>query len=270
MGGLIPKCHSAAVGLFWEAAYCVLWCCIQNEYSLFRRDNENIFFSRNTSFSKHNNVIYRVFVGLHVAAWKGHLASLQKKEKKVQRKKRQFHGYEARAGNWETARGIMFVCCLCNSAMHDCFHPACVCFVSVGMHHSPVIVYLHVQTCALISFYWTCHITWWLLMWDDLFFCPPAQGAEGDIPHASKHPPVTSRKIRKAWLVSQQWLTRVNYLMYSFISNVLIWGLKIYLKHYNVLYLPNEDDLPTTAASLCSLSKKCANSLISHNIKFTG
>ena len=38
-------------------------------------------------------------------------------------------------------------------------------------------------------------------MWDDLFFCPPAQGAEGDIPHASKHPPVTSRKIRKAWLV---------------------------------------------------------------------
>lgn len=42
-----------------------------------------------------------------------------------------------------------------------CGSPVCTFF--------PMRVCLCVQTCALISFYWHCCVTCWILMWDDLF-----------------------------------------------------------------------------------------------------
>lgn len=107
-------------------------------------------------------------------------------------------------------------------------------------------------------------------------FLPSSSRCRRRYPTCFKTAPVTSWKIRKAQLVSKLWLTRGN-LSHVFIyikgMNMKVWkekeGLKIYLKYdYNLLY-PNVDDLPKITASVCSLSKKCASTLISHNIKTT-
>lgn len=107
-------------------------------------------------------------------------------------------------------------------------------------------------------------------------FLPSSSRCRRRYPTCFKTAPVTSWKIRKAQLVSKLWLTRGN-LSHVFIyikgMNMKVWkekeGLKIHLKYdYNLLY-PNVDDLPKITASVCSLSKKCASTLISHNIKTT-
>ena len=118
--------------------------------------------------------------------------------------------------NGKTARGYMFVCCLCNSAVCASVFIAHVCITCVGFLHVLFSLCVCVQTCALISFYWHCCVTCWNIMWDDLFL-PLSSRCSQRYPTCFKTPPVTSWRIsRKERLYYLQLFTGVIYLMYLF------------------------------------------------------
>lgn len=94
-----------------------------------------------------------------------------------------------------------------------CGFPVCTFFFFPTVR---VRVCLCVQMCALISFYWHCCVTCWILMWDDLFL-PLSSRCSQRYPTRFKTPPVTSWEIsRKARLITSQLFTKVIYLAYLF------------------------------------------------------
>lgn len=98
--------------------------------------------------------------------------SIEKKKKKMlfKEKRRQLRGNKAQAEERKNSPRL-HVCSLPLQLRCVCVFTARVCITCVGLLYvlfSPCVC-LCVQTCALISFYWHCCVTCWILMWDDLF-----------------------------------------------------------------------------------------------------
>lgn len=97
---------------------------------------------------------------------------------------------------WKTARSnCLSVCSHPNSAMYVGLFIVCITRVGILLVHifppTPLPTRracLCVQTCALISFYWNCCVTCWILMWDDLFL-PLSSRCKRRYPTCFKTPP---------------------------------------------------------------------------------
>lgn len=101
-------------------------------------------------------------------------ASIEKKLKIVVQRKKEAVAWK-QGSSWGTEKQPEASCLFAAFATLLC---VCVCVYGTCVNNmcgSPVCTFfpmrvcLCVQTCALISFYWHCCVTCWILMWDDLF-----------------------------------------------------------------------------------------------------